>query len=97
VRLYVGNGGPNLVSSFHVIGEVFDAVPEGAVGSPIEQNNAGTLIPRRRRHRRVPWTFRGVTCSWITDLPRLTGPSDTGGFRPDAPGIFGGSDRGGDK
>ena len=26
IRLYVGVGGPNLVSSFHVIGEVFDAV-----------------------------------------------------------------------
>ncbi|MFQ3246525.1 MAG: nitrite reductase (NO-forming) [Arenicella sp.] len=26
IRLYVGNGGPNLVSSFHVIGEIFDAV-----------------------------------------------------------------------
>ena len=26
VRLYVGNGGPNLVSSFHVIGEIFDRV-----------------------------------------------------------------------
>src|SRR5690606_21493537 len=25
VRLYVGNGGPNLVSSFHVIGEIFDS------------------------------------------------------------------------
>ena len=24
VRLYVGNGGPNLISSFHVIGEIFD-------------------------------------------------------------------------
>jgi len=32
VRLFVGNGGPNLISSFHVIGEVFDAVyPEGAI------------------------------------------------------------------
>jgi uncharacterized cupredoxin-like copper-binding protein len=31
VRLFVGNGGPNLVSSFHVIGEIFDVVhPEGA-------------------------------------------------------------------
>lgn len=31
VRLFVGNGGPNLVSSFHVIGEIFDNVyPEGA-------------------------------------------------------------------
>ena len=26
VRLFVGNGGPNLVSSFHVIGEIFDKV-----------------------------------------------------------------------
>ena len=24
VRLFVGNGGPNMVSSFHVIGEIFD-------------------------------------------------------------------------
>lgn len=26
VRMYVGNGGPNLISSFHVIGEIFDKV-----------------------------------------------------------------------
>src|SRR6185312_9733745 len=26
VRLFIGNGGPNLVSSFHVIGEIFDKV-----------------------------------------------------------------------
>ena len=26
VRLFVGNGGPNLVSSFHLIGEIFDKV-----------------------------------------------------------------------
>src|SRR5699024_7072694 len=26
VRLFVGNGGPNLISSFHVIGEIFDKV-----------------------------------------------------------------------
>jgi nitrite reductase (NO-forming) len=26
VRLFVGNGGPNLTSSFHVIGEIFDTV-----------------------------------------------------------------------
>lgn len=29
VRLYVGNGGPNLTSSFHVIGTVFDDAWEG--------------------------------------------------------------------
>src|SRR5262245_21561792 len=26
IRLFVGNGGPNIVSSFHVIGEIFDRV-----------------------------------------------------------------------
>ena len=26
VRIYFGNGGPNLTSSFHVIGEIFDTV-----------------------------------------------------------------------
>lgn len=44
VRLFVGNGGPNLVSSFHVIGEVFDNVHvEG--GSLINHNVQTTLIP----------------------------------------------------
>ncbi len=44
VRLFVGNGGPNLVSSFHVIGEIFDKVyVEG--GSLINQNVQTTLIP----------------------------------------------------
>lgn len=44
VRLYVGNGGPNLVSSFHVIGEIFDKVNiEG--GSVINENVQTTLIP----------------------------------------------------
>ena len=44
VRLYVGNGGPNLVSSFHVIGEVFDKVYiEG--GDKVNNNIGTTLIP----------------------------------------------------
>jgi nitrite reductase (NO-forming) len=44
VRLYVGNGGPNLVSSFHVIGEIFDNVNvEG--GSLINHDVQTTLIP----------------------------------------------------
>ncbi len=46
VRLYVGNGGPNLVSSFHVIGEIFDAVyPEGAIGSAPNKNIQSTIVP----------------------------------------------------
>lgn len=44
VRLFVGNGGPNLVSSFHVIGAIFDQVRfEG--GSNIQKNVQTTLIP----------------------------------------------------
>lgn len=44
VRLFVGNGGPNLVSSFHVIGEIFDKVYlEG--GDRINENVQTTIIP----------------------------------------------------
>ncbi len=44
VRMFVGNGGPNLVSSFHVIGEIFDKVSyEG--GSNVQRNVQTTLIP----------------------------------------------------
>ena len=44
VRLYVGNGGPNLTSSFHVIGEIFDNVHiEG--GSMLNHNVQTTSIP----------------------------------------------------
>ncbi len=45
VRLFVGNGGPNLVSSFHVIGEIFDNV-YGEGGTNVSQNNVQTtLVP----------------------------------------------------
>jgi nitrite reductase (NO-forming) len=45
VRLFVGNGGPNLVSSFHVIGEIFDNVyGEGGTGIS-QQNVQTTLVP----------------------------------------------------
>jgi nitrite reductase (NO-forming) len=44
VRIYVGNGGPNLVSSFHLIGEIFDRVwTEG--GSRYQENVQTTLVP----------------------------------------------------
>ncbi len=44
IRLFVGNGGPNLVSSFHVIGEIFDRVyTEG--GTTVSQNVQTTLVP----------------------------------------------------
>jgi nitrite reductase (NO-forming) len=44
VRLFVGNGGPNLTSSFHVIGEIFDNVyAEG--GTAVSHNIQTTSIP----------------------------------------------------
>lgn len=44
IRIFVGNGGPNLVSSFHVIGEIFDVVHrEGE--SEVSTNVQTTLIP----------------------------------------------------
>jgi nitrite reductase (NO-forming) len=44
IRLYVGNGGPNLISSFHVIGEIFDKVQvEG--GDTANANVQTTLVP----------------------------------------------------
>lgn len=44
VRLFVGNGGPNLVSSFHVIGGIFDKLyPEG--GRRAQEDVQTTVIP----------------------------------------------------
>lgn len=47
VRIYVGNGGLNLISSFHPIGEIFDTVyPEAAIGegSAIFKNVQTTAV-----------------------------------------------------
>ena len=44
VRMYVGNAGPNLISSFHIMGEIFDKVYiEG--GAAINKNVQTTLVP----------------------------------------------------
>lgn len=46
VRIYVGNAGPNLISSFHVIGQIFDRVyREGDLLSPPARSLQTTLIP----------------------------------------------------
>ncbi|HJR81334.1 MAG TPA: copper-containing nitrite reductase [Anaerolineales bacterium] len=46
VRIYVGNGGVNLVSSFHVIGEIFDRVyREGDLINPPAEGLQTTLVP----------------------------------------------------
>jgi len=45
VRIYFGVGGPNLLSSFHVIGEIFDKVfPEAGLSLP-NANVQTTLVP----------------------------------------------------
>ncbi|MGI8966947.1 MAG: multicopper oxidase domain-containing protein [Limisphaerales bacterium] len=46
VRIYFGNAGPNLASSFHVIGAVFDRLyREGDLLSPPARSVAVTLVP----------------------------------------------------
>ncbi|MBM3932986.1 MAG: nitrite reductase, copper-containing [SAR202 cluster bacterium] len=45
VRLFVGNIGPNLVSSFHVIGEVFDKVYVEGSFDLVNKNIQTTLVP----------------------------------------------------
>ncbi|MBT3811592.1 MAG: nitrite reductase, copper-containing [Gammaproteobacteria bacterium] len=45
IRLFIGNAGVAKISSFHVIGEIFDRVfPEASLSSPL-QNVQTTLIP----------------------------------------------------
>ncbi len=49
IRIFVGNGGVNLISSFHVIGEIFDTVyPEGAIGplsAKLQNVQTTTVLP----------------------------------------------------
>lgn len=43
VRIFIGNGGPNLTSSFHVIGEIFDHVYQEG-GTKVSQENVQTTV-----------------------------------------------------
>jgi nitrite reductase (NO-forming) len=43
IRLYLGNAGPSLLSSFHIVGEIFDNV-YGEGGSTINQRNVQTTV-----------------------------------------------------
>jgi len=46
VRMYFGNIGPNGVSSFHIIGEIFDKVyQEGGLGGTVHTGIQTTLVP----------------------------------------------------
>jgi nitrite reductase (NO-forming) len=93
IRLFVGNGGPNLVSSFHVIGEIFDQVfPEGGMGSPPLKNIQTTLIPAGGAAVveftvEVPGTYMLVDHSISRAFDKgAIGMLDVAG--PDAPEIF---------
>jgi len=45
VRIFIGNGGPNLTSSFHVIGEIFDHVHQEGGTKVTQENVQTTVIP----------------------------------------------------
>jgi nitrite reductase (NO-forming) len=46
VRMFIGNGGVNLISSFHVIGEIFDHVyTEASLETPPLQDVQTTIVP----------------------------------------------------
>ena len=45
VRIFFGNGGPNLSSSFHVIGEIFDKVRVEGGTHTVNENVQTTLVP----------------------------------------------------
>ncbi len=46
VRIYFGNIGPNSISSFHIIGEIFDTVyVEGALDGLVNRNVQTTVVP----------------------------------------------------
>jgi nitrite reductase (NO-forming) len=98
VRLFVGNAGPNLVSSFHVIGEIFDRVyVEG--GSMINRNVQTTLIPAGgaaivEMRMDAPGDYMLVDHSLFRALHKgAIGILRVEG--PDAPGIFSGGRGGG--
>ena len=45
VRVYFGVGGPNKISSFHVIGEIFDKVYSEGSTNTVKENVQTTLVP----------------------------------------------------
>ena len=88
VRLFVGNGGPNLISSFHVIGEIFDTVyTEGAVGGGAPARNVQTtLIPAGgaaivEMKMEVPGRFLLVDHSIVRAMDKGALGADRGGGR----------------
>jgi len=94
VRLYVGNGGPNLISSFHVIGEIFDTVyAEAALGGAAPMRNVQTtLVPAGgaaivELKVQVPGRFLLVDHSIVRAMEKgALGSLEVAG--PEQPGVF---------
>ena len=93
VRIFFGVGGPNLTSSFHVIGTIFDRVyPEGSLTSPPETNvqttnvSAGgaTMVEFTRQSTRAPTpSSTTVWGAW-----RRARPARSWSMAPPQPDIF---------
>ncbi len=45
VRMFIGNAGPNLISSFHIIGEIFDSVYVEGSFDLVNHNVQSTAVP----------------------------------------------------
>jgi nitrite reductase (NO-forming) len=102
VRLFVGNGGPNLTSGFHTIGAIFDTVyPEGDLGAP-HSSIQTTVIPPGgaavvEMLMRVPANFimvdhainRAISKGGVAILS-VTGADVPEIFKPLKPGAAGG-------
>ncbi len=91
VRIFFGNIGPNLVSSFHVIGEIFDRVyREGGLVNATE-NVQTTLVPAGSAsvvefRLKVPGTYVLVDHSIFRTERGALGFLEVEG--PEAPGIY---------
>jgi nitrite reductase (NO-forming) len=91
VRIFFGNIGPNLVSSFHVIGESFDHVyREGGLANP-EENVQTTLVPAGSASTvdfqvKVPGTYTLVDHSIFRTERGAAGLLEVEG--PEAPDIY---------
>jgi nitrite reductase (NO-forming) len=106
VRIYFGVGGPNLVSSFHVIGEIFDRVygegdlvsePLRSVQTTLVAPGGATVVEMRLEY---PAGFILVDHSLTRSIDKgsiailaVDGWADAGVYKPIKPGHGGGHGR----
>jgi nitrite reductase (NO-forming) len=92
VRLFFGVGGPNKISSFHVIGEIFDKVYSEGSLTTIKKDVQTTLVPAGG----ATIVEMSSTCWWTNALSRagkglvgaitVTGGADKSIYNGDAKG-----------